>query len=217
MTDQQDQRHPAEHDIYRAETVVRELLDEFPHPDTGHALPGLLNQAWNLSNAMLLSKGTQNNEGGGYRKPGSRPPSALLLKLMADVQSCLDYAHQTAADDLGCFVNSGEQITALRRIPALLEATVNDCTECERCYYGANSVCTCRHRLIVRRLNKHYATLGADLLYWEHPVEKPLIDCPGCGRAGQVVIRKDQERMYCRYDDCDWHREGIFAILAVAS
>lgn len=213
--------HP---DLLAIGNFVSELLDDFPHPKTGKMLPGLLVQAWGspilpVSHMTLLhSRSEEQGEKGGYRKPGSRPPSANLLKLMAGVQSCLDTAHQIAADELGFFVNSSERETALRKLPILLGPTMDeDCFECHRCRWGMKEICLCRHRTITRKIGKCYAALGADLQFWEHPVLKPQIVCPGCNRPGQIAIRKDQERMYCRYDDCDWHREGIFGIIALAS
>jgi hypothetical protein len=217
----QPNSHP---DLLRLSNVVTDLLDWFTHPKTGKRLPGLLEQAWGsptlpASRQTLLHSRTEDQgEKGGYRKPGSRPPSANLLKLTAGVQSCLDRAHQLAADELGFFVNSSERETALRRLPMLVEVSLDyDCRTCSRCTWKVQEPCTCRHRIVTRKIGQCHTSLGADLQFWEHPVPKPKIECPGCGRAGQIVIRKDEERMYCRYDGCDWRREGIFGIIALAS
>lgn len=214
MSDQ-DEPTQAEKDLRRISNLVLELLDSFEEPDAFTTLDGLLTQAWNASPRMLTTKQPQASDGGHTGKPGSRAP--VRLDLWAHAQSCWDMA-RVEADELGKFVNSQDSEIALRALPALLEATIDvDCRNCDRCTYGGQSRCTCRHRTVTRTVATHHSTLRTALGWQEPRIDWRDVPCPECKRVGRVSVRKEQERVWCRYDDCDFERTGTLSILAVAS
>lgn len=219
-------------DIQKATAIVYELCDGYAHPDTGTGLPGLLEQAWNPSTETLISRPPSSGDGSSHSKPGSRPPTRL--DLWAHVQTTLDKAREEA-DDLGAYTNGADGEKALRRIPALMEATLQDCYQCEACQHSYDAEthactvchtpdgrfvrhrCDCRHRRLVKLLGYLRGTLLTALEFQEERKDLYQAQCPECGRTGKISVRPDQERVWCRHDDCDFDRTGALAILAVAA
>lgn len=231
MSDQDERRTRGEKDIDTATELVRELLDEFPDPETGVALAGLMTLAWDAHPHLLTTRQPQLNDGGHAGKPGSRPPTRL--DLWAHVQNALDTSRQEA-DDLGSFTNGADGEIALRRLPDLLIRTLDDCFTCDACNHPydqetkrctvcrANGkpvkhVCECRHRAVVRALSWHHSELRTALQFQEPKSDRRDIVCPECGRAGKVSVRLEQQRIWCRHQDCGWERVGAFAVIAMAA
>lgn len=221
----------ADSDHRRAQSLVRELCDEFPHPDTGKALPGLLSQAWDAKPQTLTLRQPEASEGGQTGKPGSRPPTRL--DLWAHVQRCLDWA-RTEADELGLYTNGADGEKALRKLPDLIWNTLDDCDDCDAClhpldretyrctlcrddkFQPVKHVCSCRHRKLCRSIAYYHSELRTALRFQEPKRDLRGAQCPECG-SRKISVRADDERIWCREEACDWERRGRFAIIAEAS
>jgi hypothetical protein len=197
--------HP---DIARTAQMVGELVGDH----------GLLARAWGADTNTLTARqpsSTGGNGGGGHQKPGSRPPARL--DLWSHVQTTLDEARTLCADELGTYLANDRAEEALRRLPALLEATLLDCADCLRCQHGTRKGlcarncadgetgevlahdCACRHRIVARRVGQLHSTLRTAL-----GLQQPRIDprgwtCPACGA----------ERMSVRGIGCGAGRMGV--------
>jgi hypothetical protein len=201
--------HP---DIVRTAVMVDELVG----PD------GLLNQAWTADTQTLTAKQPQADDAGGHGgKPGSRAP--CRDDLWSHVQTTLDEARMLCADELGTYLANDRAEEALRRLPALLEATMLDCEDCLRCQHGTRSGlcarncadqatgevlahdCACRHRTIARRVGQLHSTLRTALGLQEPRVDPHNWSCPKCG-GHQMSVRGD--RVWCRSDGCTFARVG---------
>lgn len=185
-----DQQNQAERDIDRCTKIVREL-------------PGLMARAWNADTTTLTQRqaAVDDSGSGSGGKPGSRAP--MRLDLMGHVQTTLDEA-RTLADDLGVFLAGDRGEEALQRLPALLEATLDDCRTCDRCLTD-QGVCACRHRTVTKRVGQLASTLRTALGDQEPRHDLQGGECPDCG-SGQVSVRGT--RVWCRADGCGFDRRG---------
>lgn len=221
----------AEADIQRATSLVRELCSQFPHPQTGIGLPGLLAQAWNATPQTLTLRQPESSESPPMGKPGSRPPSRL--DLWSHVQRCLDWAREEA-DQLGKYTNGADGEIALKHLPDLLWGTLEDCVDCEGCSHPFDQTtkyctgctdengrpvkhrCVCRHRRVCKSIAWHHSELRTALLFQEPRRDLRDATCPDCGGT-KVSVRESEERIWCRDDTCSWERIGRWAIIAEAS
>lgn len=203
------EQHP---DLIRLTNVVGELLDSYTDPENT-VRTGLLDQAWNANPLMLMAHATEQDESS-HAKPGSRPPGRL--DFYAHVQTIWDVSRELA-DDLGVFFATDLAEDALRRLPSLLEPTMRDCNACDRCQQRDWSRCECRHRQVTRSMGYQHSALLTALGWQEERIDWKDVACPECERHGKISVRKMQQRVWCRWPDCDFYRKGSMAILAVAA
>lgn len=186
-------------DYDRLLNFVRELTEVYPDPDSGIGRAGLMYQAWSADPLILTTKQPQASDGGHTGKPGSRPP--CRLDLWAHVQSCLDVSRELA-DDLGARLPQGEGWEALLRLPALIMA------------FDPEDV---PRKRTVKRIGQQHSTLRTALGWQEPRADWPDVQCPECHRFKVISARVQQQRVWCRNDECEFHREGALAILAMAA
>jgi len=208
---------PADADLSRLSGLIADLLDSWYDENENRNLTGLIAQAWHATPEMLTARkpSASDESSGGYRKPGSRPP--IRLDLMAHVETTLDEAREWA-HDLGSFTNGAEGEKALRRLPALLEATLRDCDGCPKCQGREKAKpCECRHRWVTKWAARRHSELATALGHWEPRADLQMAACPRCGRTSSLSVRREAQRVWCRGSGCGWSAEGTMAILAAAS
>ncbi len=218
---------PADHDLSHLAGLVADLLDSWYDQGENQTRTGLIDQAWHASPETLMARkpSTVDENSGGHCKPGSRPP--IRLDLMAHVETTLDEAREHA-DALGAFFNSLDGEKALRRLPALLEATLTDCRDCCRwCSVRDVKVqCGCRHRQVTAWCGRRHAELCTALGYLEPAQRLQQARCPRCRKTNSMLARKgeldargtySQQRVWCTNAGCGWSADGSLAILAAAS